>query len=121
MASAALETVDQYITEARVLLQDTDAAVYRYSTKELVDALNFGILEIKRLRADLLLPRFELPWTDPATADLSAVKVPLDPMYRPSLVFYIVGRAQLRDDEATTDSRAAGLMGKFTSQLMTVT
>lgn len=116
---AALETVGQYLSEARVLLQDT-VEPYRYETKDLIDCLNTGMLEARRLRADLFLPRFQIPWTDPVTADVSGVKVPLDPMYRPSLVYYIVGRAQLRDEEATTDQRAAGLMGKFTSQLLTV-
>jgi hypothetical protein len=116
----ALETVAQYLSEARVLLQDT-IEPYRYETAQLVDCLNVGILEARRLRADLFLPRFEIPWADPVTVDLTTIKVPLDPMYRSSLVYYIVGRAQLRDEESTTDQRASAFMGKFTSQLMTVT
>ena len=42
-------------------------------------------------------------------------------MYRSTLVYYVVGRMQLRDDEPTTDQRAASLIQKFTMQLLTIT
>jgi len=118
---AALETVGQYLEESRRLLQD-EYTPYRYPQDDLIDALNIALLEARRLRADLFLPTFDIPWFDPTlttTTDL-AVKVPIDPMYRQSLVYYMVGRAQLRDDEATVDARAASLMTKFTAQLLTV-
>ena len=103
----ALETVGQYLEEARRLLQD-EIVPYRYPDDDLVDALNIGLMEARRLRADLFLPLFELPWFDPTktapTPDLT-VPVTLDPMYRSALVYYIVGRMQLRDDEA--DHRSA--------------
>ena len=117
----ALETVGQYLEETRRLLQD-EREPYRYPQDDLIDALNIGLLEARRLRADLFLPVFEIPWFDPtkvAAPDL-AQKVAFDPMYRSSLVSYMVGRAQLRDEEATTDSRASALMGRFTSQLLVI-
>lgn len=118
---AALETVGQYLEESRRLLQD-EYTPYRYPQDDLIDALNIGLLEARRLRADLFLPAFTIPWFDPTltgTTDL-AVKVPLDPMYRQSLVYYMVGRMQLRDDESTVDARAASLMTKFTAQMLTI-
>jgi hypothetical protein len=127
----ALETVGQYVQDARVLLQDT-IVPYRYKNSELVDAINTGMLEVRRLRADLFLPVFTLPWVDPAVVDstapedadavtaILATKVPLDPMYRPSLIYYLVGKTQLRDEEATTDSRAAAFLTKFAQQMLTV-
>lgn len=117
---AALETVGAYLKEARVLLQDT-IVPYRYEDDQLVDCLNIGILEARRLRADLFLPKFEIAWADPALPDPSAIVVPIDPMYRAALVYYIVGKAQLRDDEATTDTRAGAFLSKFTSSLTTAT
>lgn len=115
----ALDTVGDYLTESRVLLQDT-VAPYRYADAELVSALNIALMEVRRLRADLLLSsHFEIPFFSIATVD-KAAKVAFEPMYRGSLVYYIVGRAQLRDDEATTDSRAASLLGKFMQQMLTV-
>lgn len=118
----ALETLGQYLEEARRLLQD-EFTPYRYPDDDLVDALNIGLLEARRLRADLFLPSFTIPWFDPTKTapgtDL-AKPVPFDPMYRQSLVYYIVGRAQLRDDESTTDARAASLMTKFTAQMISI-
>src|SRR5262245_47078945 len=116
--TSALETVGQYITEARRLLQD-QISPYRYPDADLVDAINVGLLEARRVRADLFLPVFTQPWVDPSGTIDTAKTVPLDPMYRSTLVYYIVGRAQLRDDESTTDQRAAALLTKFTAQLLT--
>ena len=118
----ALETVGQYLEESRRLLQD-EFTPYRYPEDDLIDALNIGLLEARRLRADLFLPRFDIPWFDPAPGVLATTKakpVPLDNMYRQSLVYYMVGRMQLRDDEATADARAASLMVKFVSQMLSI-
>lgn len=117
----ALETVGQYLEESRRLLQD-EIEPYRYPQDDLIDALNIGLLEARRLRADLFLPTFVQPWFDPTklTAPDLAKPVPFEPMYRPVMVYYMVGRAQLRDDENTTDQRASALLLKFTSQLLTI-
>jgi len=115
----ALETVGQYLKEARVLLQDVTPP-YRYEDVELVDCLNIGLLEARRLRADLFLPLNKGIFIDTNGTLDRAAKVPIDEMYRPALVYYIVGRAQLRDDEATTDQRSAAFMTKFTSQLLVI-
>lgn len=114
----ALETVGDYINETRVLLQDLYDP-YRYSDAELVSGLNIAMLEARRLRADLFLPVFDIPYLSPGTINLTA-KVAMDPMYRPAIVYYMVGRAQLRDDESTTDQRSAAFLQKFTSQLMVI-
>jgi hypothetical protein len=116
--SSALETLGQYIDESRRLLQD-EFAPYRYPDDDLVDALNIGMQEVRRLRADLFLPMFELPWTDATGTIDRAATVTMDPMYRPALIYYVVGRLQLRDDEPTVDSRAAALLQKFAQQLLT--
>lgn len=116
--TSALETVGQYLTEARRLLQD-QVTPYRYPDIDLIDAINVGLMEARRVRADLFLPLFEQQWLDPATVVMDA-PVTLDPMYRSTLIYYVVGRAQLRDDESTTDQRAAALITKFTAQLLTV-
>lgn len=112
----ALETLGQYLEEARTLLQDKHEP-YRYTTDELVEALNIGLAEARRLRADLFLPRGDVPYFAPTDTNR---KVPLNIMYRSTLAYYIVGRAQLRDDENTTDQRAGALLQKFTAQMLQV-
>jgi len=115
----ALETVGQYLEEARTLLQD-ELPPYRYDDKSLVRNLNTAILEARRLRADLFLPAFEIPYVDTPELIDREIVVPIDPMYRPALVYYICGRAQLRDDEATTDARSGAFLTKFAAQMLTV-
>lgn len=109
----ALDTVEDYIREARVLLQD-QVETYRYSDAELVSALNLGILTARRLRPDLFISTTTLP-SFTANDD---TEFDMDEQYRVAFIYFIVGHAQLRDEEDTQDARAAAFIGKFTQQLM---
>lgn len=111
----ALDTVSDYITEARRLLLD-ETAPYRYPDADLISALNLGVTEAARLRPDLFFKTLRTG----APAAVTTGSVSMDFRYRTPLLYYIVGMAQLRDDEATQDQRASGLLAKFTAQLMTV-
>lgn len=114
----ALNTVDDYVRQARVLLQDT-VADYRYPTPDFVDAINVGLLEIRAKRPDLMRSYFKTGVPSFTSANLTAL-VPLDEQYRPALLYYICGFIQLRDDEQTQDARATQFMQKFLAQLLTV-
>lgn len=112
MAAIGLNTVSDYVTQARVLLKDTVASPYRYSDDELVTSLNAAIPEAKLKRPDLFITNTIQTFT----ANDSTV-VTFDPMYRMALVFYMVGFAQLRDDEEVTDQRAAAFISMFNQKL----
>lgn len=114
----ALDTVANYIADARVLLQDT-VSPYRYETDELVENLNLGLLEMRRLRPDLLMSSFRSTFPS-YSASFTSTTVAVDPQYRMALLYYICGQAQLRDDEATQDNRAVNFLNKFTSQMLTI-
>lgn len=114
----ALLTVQDYIDRARELLLD-QIEPYRYTDSELIEALNMGIMEGRRLRPDLFTSFFRTDLPDYTTSDL-ADEVPIDPMYRKSFLYYIVGHAQLRDEENTQDARASALLNKFVGQLTTL-
>ena len=110
----ALDKVADYVFEARTLLQDT-VVPYRYSDASLVSALNLGILTARRLRPDLflagLIPSF-------AESDIAANTLfDMDKQYRVPFVYFMVGHAQLRDEEDTQDQRSGAFIGKFTTQL----
>lgn len=113
----ALDTVQDYVDRARVLLLD-QVEPYRYPTLDLVEALNMGVLEARRLRPDLLKSYFRATLPEFSTAAMSAA-VPIDPQYRVAFVYYICGQAQLRDEENTQDTRAAAFLNKFVAQLQT--
>lgn len=114
----ALDTVQDYIDRARVLLLDT-VVPYRYENADLVENLNMGILEARKLRPDLLKSYFSSSLPDYSVANLNQT-VDIDPQYRVAFVYYICGQAQLRDDENVQDSRAVTFLNKFTSQLLTI-
>ena len=108
-----LDTVQDYVREARTLLQDT-VSIYRYSDAELLSALNMGVLTARRLRPDLFIGTSTLPYF--TTVDTTVFD--MDQQYRVSFVYFMVGHAQLRDEEDTQDSRASAFIGKFTQQLV---
>lgn len=114
----ALDTVQDYIDRARVLLLD-QVEPYRYPDTDLVEALNLGILETRRLRPELLSSFFRGSLPDFSTADMGAA-VPIDPQYRTAFIYYICGHAHLRDDEITQDSRAVAFLNKFTAQMLAI-
>ncbi len=111
----ALDTVQDYVDRARVLLLD-EAVPYRYPTVDLVEALNMGILEARRLRPELFRSYFRGTLPEYSASTLSAA-VDIDPLLRVAFVYYICGQAQLRDEENTSDSRASAFLNKFVSQM----
>lgn len=115
---ATLDTVQDYITAARILLQD-QVEPYRYPDSDLLLAFNLAFLEARKLRADLfsyMRPCDALP----SFTAVNSTKVRLDPQYRLALVFFICGHVQLKDDEGTQDSRAGAFLGLFNSKLLTL-
>lgn len=114
----ALDTVQDYVDQARVLLQD-EVEPYRYTTASIVQALDMGLMEARRIRPDLFLSVFRGTFPSYA-AGATTVPVAVDIQYRMALLYYVCGLVQLRDDEATTDSRSALFLQKFVGQMLTV-
>lgn len=115
----ALDTVGQIVARARTLLQDT-VEPFRYSTPDLIAALNEACMEAKRLRPDIYLRTLDLSLPS-FTAEADTVtdsKIPTE--YRTAFIYYIVGNAQLQDQEDVQDQRATVFLNKFTAQLLQV-
>jgi hypothetical protein len=109
---AALATVEDYVSAARVLLQDT-IEEFRYSDVDLALGLNLAFIEAKRLRPDMFLST-----TLPNYTVSDSTAVPVDEQYRGAFLYYVVGWAQLRDEEDTQDQRAVSFLNRFTSLLV---
>lgn len=107
----ALETVQDYVSYARELLQDETDSPYRYSDASLVRALSLALPEAKKIRPDLFIGV-----TIPAITANNSTAVPMDEMYRVPLVYYMIAVAQMRDDEEVTDQRAAAFMQMFNAK-----
>ena len=112
------------VSQARTLLQDLVASpTYRYLDQDLVDNFNGGMSEARRIRPDLFLAlglRTPLPLYTLTDIAAPGTPFPLDEQLFDAFVWYVVGRAELREDTFSDNSRAVTLMNKFTSQLLTV-
>lgn len=119
-------TVGGYLRDVRTLLQDRHEP-YRYSTRSLVSALNITLLEVRRVRPDLLLdyldatPQYYAAGDTgdqsedeiDAEDDLWDAFVPMEEQFRAALVHGVAGHAQMRDQEDIQDARASDFMRVF--------
>ncbi len=105
MSTSALQTVADYIAEARILLQDT-VATYRYGDDSLVSALNLALQETRRLRADLFVYSTSKPQVPYYTDAESGQTVPIEEPFRQAVLNGLVGYAIERDQEDIEDARA---------------
>jgi hypothetical protein len=111
-----LDTVGDYVSEARVLLQDT-MEPYRTPSTELKTAIGLGILEMRRLRPDLFTFT-ALPAISSISADNMAVAV--EPTHRLPLLYFIVGHVGLKDEEEGAEGRANGFLGAFRKSMLSL-
>ena len=93
---------------------------YRYTDADMMDAFNGAMLETRNKRPDLFLAMgLRTPVPIYVLTDTTTV-FPIDEFYYPAFLYYLVGRAELREDTFSEDSRAVSLMNKFSSQLISV-
>jgi hypothetical protein len=112
--NSTLETVEDYISDARVLLQDV-IVPYRYDDPSLLVALNVTMLEGQRLRPDLFLF-----WQPKSFIEVDNSQVCIEKTFRLPFVFGTVAHALARDQEDYQDSRATAFMNVFQSLLIGV-
>jgi hypothetical protein len=113
-------TFGTLISEARTLLQDVVQmdGTLRYSDQEMYDAINGALAEARVKRPDLFLDMgLRTPTPTYGTNDTDTPWPFDNQLYNPVL-YYTVGRTELRDDTFSDNSRAVTLMNKFVSQLL---
>lgn len=134
------KTWENLISEARETLQDSREP-YRYSDAILLNLLNQGLQELGRIRPDAFYDRFltndivvpevvsvdAVPDTDPDTIVLdedSQVALTdeftddLNMQFYMPLLYFIIGRAELIEDEFASDGRAMAMLGQFKSSVL---
>lgn len=112
----ALNTVGDYVTEARTLLQDVRAP-NRYASTELKAAIGYALMEARRLRPDLF-PGGAIPSITGTSADGDPVA--MDEQYRIAVLYYVVGHVMLREEEESVQQIARAYKQAFGSQLVSV-
>lgn len=114
--NTTLETVADYLTDARVLLLD-QFAPYRYDDPSLLTALNVALLEGRRLRADLFVFNDRKGGAVPAYVSNDTTPVPIEPQFRLAFLHGIVGHALQRDQEDVQDRRAVAFLNVMSNIL----
>jgi len=112
-----LNTVADYIAEARVLLQDK-VEPYRYEDPSLLMALNLTLLEARRLRSDLFVFNLKVSGQTQAFNAVDDTYVDMEPQFRLALVHGLVGHALERDQEDYQDQRASAFLSLFSAGLI---
>ena len=123
------KTYQDVVTEARVLLQDTDDTSYRYTNTTLLAIYNRGLQALARVRPDACYDLYdnnalgvpELVESSPGAGQtVWTASFGLELQFFNPLVHYVVGMAEVVDDEYTQDGRAALLLNQFKADLLGV-
>lgn len=116
-------TITGLLTEARVLLSDTQGTpTTRYADDDLLAAFNDALIQARTKRPDLFLDMGLRNAVQQYNADdlTGSTAFPIDASVYPAFLYYIVGRSELKEDTFADDNRAVTLMNKFVSQLLQV-
>ncbi len=109
-----METTQDYITAARVMLQDTMDGAYRYTDDMFKLSLDLAFDEAYRIRPDMFVKV-----ATPAVMASALTYVPPIPRgYQAAFLYFMCGHVQLSDQEDTTDTRASAFLAKFTAKLL---
>lgn len=121
------KTYQDVVTEARVLLQDTDSGGYRYSNTNLLAIYNRALQALARVRPDACFDLYDNnSLTVPELVESGAgagqtnwtATFGLEMQFFSPLVHYVVGVAEITDDEYSEDGRAALLLNQFKAELL---
>lgn len=116
------KTYQTLVTEARELLQDTGVVSPRYSDATLLNILNRGLHDLSKIRPDLTYTAYsnnslsvpEIVQSTPGTGQVVWTDTwPWEMWFYNRMVDYLVGVAEITDDEYTVDGRAALLLQQF--------
>ena len=112
-------TIDEIIADVREILQD-EVSPYRYTDASLVRNLNNALAQLYRVRADAFFGTYDSGIPKFSEADLGqspGTAFPVHDMYSVSVVYFMAGYAELRDDEFNVDARAATLLKQFVAEI----
>src|SRR5262245_47221675 len=116
-----MPTIGELFDAARAILNDVSsiAGPVRYSDADLMRAFNQGLLEARGRRPDAFLGmglRTSVPMY--AAPDDLAAPFPLDQIFYPLFVYFVVGWSELREVEFTADRKAVVLNNRFPTGLI---
>ena len=109
-----MATFQSVIDDARVFLKDSDKV--RYTDANLLTYANDVVRECKRIRPDFFLGSYSSVLSTFVLGD--TVPIPIE--YHQFLKDFIIGRAEMVDDEYANESRAVALLIRFKNGMTSV-
>lgn len=136
MVTQVTKTLDDLVLEVREIVNDQQSP-YRYSDNWVILIINTALREVYRVRPDAYIGNFTSgvlssnPANSYSVTDLQVINgvanptppspltpFPLDDrLFYGPVVFYVVGRLEVSDDEFSDDNRAMTLLSAFQAQL----
>ena len=120
-------TYANLISEVRQFTQDSEAP-YRNEDSFYIEILNRGLQEVGRLRPDALYDLFDantlnvpvvLESGTPATGEvLTTEEFQLEMQFYSPMFAFMIGMAEIQDDEFTDEGRAAMLLTQFRNTIL---
>lgn len=105
-------------SRVRELLHDRDPTNYRLREVDFIELVNDAIEEIYRVRPDAFIGRYTFPLPVFTVDDIrNSVSIDLETNVTTAIQFYVVGQAEMRDDEYTTGGRAVAMLNAFYQRL----
>lgn len=103
--------VEDIVRRVRALAQDADGPGYRYSDRDVLDAIADGVERVREQRPEVLhgTPARRLE----STAE--HLEIPLS--YAHPVALYATGALMLREDEYAQDGRSAALLDRARAML----
>lgn len=117
---SALETVGDYLSDARTLLQDT-VFPYRYDDISLTQSLNVTLMDARGKRPDLFLgdlTKTNFKLSGAFSANTPSDPVPIEAQFRLAILYGMLSHALARDQEDTQDARSEAFQTKFIGKLV---
>jgi hypothetical protein len=112
-----LNSVADYIADARTLLQDI-IPPYRYDDASLLTALNITLLEARRLRADLFVFNLTVRGQTQSFVAVDDTYVEMEPQFRLAILHGLCGHALERDQEDVMNQLATSYLNLFSIGLV---
>jgi hypothetical protein len=106
-------TVQAVIDRVGEILQDADHV--RYPVPQLIQHVVDAITHARAVRPDLFVASYTTPLPDTLTLTQD---LPLPDQFFVAVCYYVVGSAELRDDEFAVDGRAMTLQQALTKKLV---
>ena len=112
-----LNTVADYVSDARTLLQDL-IPDYRYDDASMLVAINAALLEARRIKPELFVYNFEAGGQVQSFQEVDETYVDIEPQFRLAILHGLIGHALERDQEDVQDTRATAFLALFTQGLV---